>query len=46
MTTARSHDRTQLDDLVDQSGITYVFDRGFVDYAKFDEYGEQPNFKR
>ncbi len=44
MTTARIHDRTQLDDLVDQSGITYVFDRGFVDYAKFDEYWERGIF--
>ncbi|MEJ8548831.1 IS4 family transposase, partial [Brevibacillus borstelensis] len=44
MTTARSHDRTQLGKLVDQSGITYVFDRGFNDYAKFDEYCEQGIF--
>ncbi|WP_409176897.1 transposase [Brevibacillus fortis] len=44
MTTARSHDRTKLDDLINQSGITYVFDRGLVDYAKFDEYCKQGIF--
>lgn len=38
MTTARSHDRTQLDRMVNHPGTTYVFDRGYIDYTRFDEY--------
>ncbi|WP_432775375.1 transposase [Brevibacillus gelatini] len=41
LTPARAHDRTQLDTLVDKPGTTYVFDRGFVDYAKFDAFCER-----
>ncbi|MEJ8548865.1 transposase, partial [Brevibacillus borstelensis] len=44
MTSARAHDRTQLDALVNKSGTTYVFDRGFVDYTKFDEYCDRRIF--
>ncbi|WP_281272436.1 IS4 family transposase [Paenibacillus sambharensis] len=38
ITTARKNDRTQMDDLIDEEGITYVFDRGYVDYRIFDRY--------
>ncbi|WP_340673447.1 IS4 family transposase [Brevibacillus agri] len=44
LTPARVHDRTQLDTLVDNPGTTYVFDRGFVDYAKFDAFCERRIF--
>ncbi|RNB60068.1 hypothetical protein EDM57_03270 [Brevibacillus gelatini] len=44
MTPARAHDRTQLDTLVDKPGTTYVFDRGFVDCAKFDAFCERQIF--
>ncbi|PZD96584.1 IS4 family transposase [Paenibacillus sambharensis] len=38
ITTARKNDRTQMDDLIHEEGITYVFDRGYVDYRIFDRY--------
>jgi IS4 transposase len=38
ITNARKNDRTQLDDLVDEPGVTYVFDRGYIDYSAFDRY--------
>ncbi|MHA6484956.1 IS4 family transposase [Paenibacillus sp. strain BS8-2] len=38
ITAAKKNDRTQLDRLVDEPGITYVFDRGYIDYAAFDRY--------
>lgn len=40
ITAAKKHDRTELDKLVDEPGITYVFDRGYMDYAAFDRYCE------
>lgn len=40
ITAAKKNDRTQLDELVDEPGITYVFDRGYIDYAAFDRYCE------
>ncbi|WP_254776949.1 hypothetical protein [Paenibacillus sp. yr247] len=27
-----------MDALIDEAGATYVFDRGYVDYAAFDRY--------
>ena len=27
-----------MDELIDEEGITYVFDRGYVDYKSFDRY--------
>lgn len=30
-----------MDELIDESGAMYVFDRGYVDYKKFDEYCEK-----
>jgi len=44
MTPARVNDRAKLDDLVDQTGSTYVFDRGYVDYTKFDEFSQRRIF--
>lgn len=38
ITAAKKNDRTQLDLLADEPGVTYVFDRGYIDYAAFDRY--------
>ncbi|MCZ8513201.1 IS4 family transposase [Paenibacillus filicis] len=44
MTPARKNDRTQMDSLIDETGVTYVFDRGYVDYSTFDRYCDQGIF--
>ncbi len=44
MTPARTHDRRLLNALIDKPGITYVFDRGYVDFSTFDEYCEHRIF--
>lgn len=44
MTPAKKNDRSQMDGLVNEKGMTYVFDRGYIDYAKFDDYFEQGIF--
>lgn len=44
LTPAKKNDRTQLDALVDEIGLTYVFDRGYLDYAKFDDYCDRGIF--
>jgi len=36
MTTADDHDRNQLEVLVDDKEAMYIFDRGYVDYERFD----------
>ncbi|WP_275671770.1 transposase [Paenibacillus ginsengarvi] len=41
MTPAKKSDRSQLDALADETGCTYVYDRGYMDYAKFDDYCER-----
>jgi hypothetical protein len=38
LTPAKKNDRSQLDALVDEVGLTYVYDRGYIDYARFDDY--------
>jgi IS4 transposase len=38
MTPAGSHDRTQMEALIDEEGAMYVFDRGYMDFEKFDRY--------
>lgn len=38
LTEAKPSDRTQMDALIDETGATYVFDRGYVDYQKYDQY--------
>src|SRR5699024_12526480 len=42
ITTANEHERNQLEVLVDDKEATYVFDRGYIDYVRFDrmkDYG-------
>ncbi len=42
VTPAKRSDRTQMDELVvDETGALNVFDRGYNDYKKFDEYCEK-----
>ena len=36
MTTAKEHDRGQLEIMVDDKECMYVFDRGYLDYERFD----------
>jgi IS4 transposase len=36
MTTAKEHDRGQLEVMVDEKECMYVFDRGYLDYERFD----------
>jgi IS4 transposase len=38
LTSAKPSDRTQMDALIDETGATYVFDRGYLDYKKYDQY--------
>lgn len=38
ITAAKKNDRTQMDELIDEPGVTYIFDRGYIDYAVFDRY--------
>ncbi|MBC8060693.1 MAG: IS4 family transposase [Clostridiaceae bacterium] len=38
VTNAADHDRTQMDALMNEKHCTYVFDKGYVDYKKFDEF--------
>ncbi|NHN35661.1 IS4 family transposase [Paenibacillus agricola] len=44
LTPAKKNDRSQLDALVDEVGLTYVFDRGYIDYARFDDYCDRGIF--
>lgn len=44
ITCAKSNDRTQMESLIDEVGAMYVFDRGYVDYEKFDEYTDKGIF--
>jgi IS4 transposase len=36
ITPAKEHDRNQLEVLADEKVVTYVFDRGYLDYERFD----------
>lgn len=38
VTVAKKNDRTQMEELVHEPGVTYIFDRGYIDYAVFDRY--------
>lgn len=38
LTIAKPADHTQMDALIDEEGATYVFDRGYVDYRKYNQY--------
>lgn len=35
---AKPADRTELDSLIDETHVTYLFDRGYLDYAKYNQY--------
>jgi hypothetical protein len=41
ITEAKKNDRTQMDSLIHEEGVTYVFDRGYVDYGAFDSYSKR-----
>ncbi|WP_028977408.1 IS4 family transposase [Sporolactobacillus terrae] len=44
ITTADEHDRNQLEVLVDSKDALYVFDRGYVDYERFDRMTDDGYF--
>ncbi|WP_071460333.1 IS4 family transposase [Bacillus massilinigeriensis] len=44
MTTAKEHDRGQLEILVDDKECMYVFDRGYLDYERFDRMTDEGYF--
>jgi len=44
MTTAAEHDRNQLEVLVDDKEAMYVFDRGYIDYERFDRMTDDGYF--
>ena len=44
ITVAKEHDRNQLEVLVDDKEAMYVFDRGYVDYERFDRMTDDGYF--
>lgn len=44
MTKAKEHDSNQLEVLVDDREAMYVFDRGYVDYKRFDSFTDDGHF--
>ena len=44
MTNAKEHDHNQLEVLVDDKEAMYVFDRGYVDYKRFDSFTDDSLF--
>lgn len=44
ITTAKEHDRNQLEVLVDDKDAMYVFDRGCIDYKRFDRMTDDGYF--
>src|SRR5690625_6767488 len=44
ITPAKEHDRNQLEVLVDDKEAMYVFDRGYVDYERFDRMTDDGYF--
>jgi hypothetical protein len=44
ITPAKKNDLTQMDEFIDEIGTTYVFDRGYFDYAAFDRYCDEGIF--
>ena len=44
MTTAKEHDRNQLEIMVDDRECMYVFDRGYLDYERFDRMTDDGYF--
>lgn len=44
LTNAKEHDRGQLEVLVDDKECMYVFDRGYLDYERFDRMKDEGYF--
>lgn len=44
MTTAKEHDRGQLEIMVDGKDCMYVFDRGYIDYERVDRMIDEGHF--
>ncbi|OEF97204.1 IS4 family transposase [Vulcanibacillus modesticaldus] len=44
VTPASKNDRTQMDVLIDEKDVMYIFDRGYNDYEKFDHYCDEGIF--
>ncbi len=44
ITTAKEHDRNQLEVMVDDKECMYVFDRGYLDYERFDRMTDDGYF--
>lgn len=44
LTTAKEHDRNQLEVMVDDKECMYVFDRGYLDYERFDRMTDDGYF--
>lgn len=44
VTNAAANDRSKMDDLILQKHCTYVFDKGYVDYKKFDQYTREEKY--
>lgn len=44
ITTAKEHDRNQLEVMVDDKECMYVFDRGYLDYERFDRMTDEGYF--
>lgn len=44
ITNAKEHDRNQLEVLVDDKEAMYVFDRGYMDYERFDRMTDDAHF--
>ncbi|WP_315080662.1 transposase [uncultured Clostridium sp.] len=38
------HDKTAMDSLIDNKHCIYVFDKGYLDYKKFDQYTKDEKY--
>ena len=44
VTNATDHDKTKMDDLINQKHCIYVLDKAYVDYKKFDKYTKEEKY--
>jgi hypothetical protein len=44
VTNAVDHDKTKMDDLINQKHCIYVLDKAYVDYKKFDKYTKEEKY--
>lgn len=44
VTNAAANDKTKMDDLIVQKHCIYVFDKGYIDYRKFDQYTQEEKY--